>query len=79
MRSVIMKPLTILVIEAATAIVPRTVVRVVCCSPATRMSPDDGNRGNRVRQGHERSVQKARHVLDDLETDEGRQNEDERH
>ena len=39
MRSVIRKPLTMLVIEAATAMVPRIVVKVVCCSPATMIEP----------------------------------------
>ena len=39
MRSVIRKPLTMLVIEAATASVPRTVVNVVRCSPAMMIEP----------------------------------------
>src|SRR4029453_1000793 len=39
MRSVIMKPLTMFVIEAATAMVPRTVENVVRCSPAMMIDP----------------------------------------
>src|SRR5262249_35294253 len=38
-RSVIRSPLTMLVIDAATAMVPRTVVAVVCCRPARRIAP----------------------------------------
>src|SRR4051812_33839610 len=39
MRSVIRKPLTMLVIEAATATVPRMVVRLDSRSPAMRIEP----------------------------------------
>ncbi len=39
MRSVIRKPLTMLVIEAKTATAPSTVLRVVCCSPASSTAP----------------------------------------
>src|SRR3990167_2232893 len=38
-RSVIRKPLTMLVIEAATAAVPRIVVKSVFCSPAMMIDP----------------------------------------
>ena len=39
MRSVIRKPLTMLVIDAATAMVPRTVVSADLRSPAIRIEP----------------------------------------
>ncbi len=39
MRSVIRKPLTMLVVEANTAIAPRTVLSVDFCSPASRTAP----------------------------------------
>ena len=39
MRSVIRKPLTMLVIEAATATAPSTVVSTLFCSPAITIDP----------------------------------------
>src|SRR5712671_2318416 len=39
MRSVIRKPLTMLVVDAKTATAPRMVLRRVSCSPASRMAP----------------------------------------
>src|SRR5688572_7456051 len=39
MRSVIMNPLTMFVIEAATATVPRISAKVECCSPAMMIEP----------------------------------------
>lgn len=39
MRSVIRKPLTMLATDAATAIDPSTVLRVVLCSPAMMIEP----------------------------------------
>ena len=68
-----------LVIEAATAIAPRTVLTVDFCSPAMMIEPDDGDRRDRVGQRHQRRVQQARDVLDDLEADERRQHEHEQH
>src|SRR5262250_454479 len=39
MRSVIMKPPTTLMVEATTAVKPRTVLRRVRCAPAVTMDP----------------------------------------
>src|SRR4029450_7774335 len=39
MRSVIRKPLTMLVVEANTATAPKMVLNLDCCSPASRIAP----------------------------------------
>ena len=79
MRSVIRNPDTMLIIDAATAIVPSTVVNVVFCSPAIIRRADHRNRRDRVGQRHERCVQQAGDVLNDLKADECREQENEGH
>ena len=68
-----------LVIEAATAMVPRIVLSVRLLLAGDDDRADDRDRGDRVGQRHQRRVQQPRDVLDDLEADERRQHEHERH
>ena len=79
MRSVIRKPLTMLVIEAATATAPRIVVKVGLLFAGDQDRSDDRDGGDGVGQRHQRRVQQARDVLDDLEADERREHEHEQH
>ena len=66
-----------LVVEANTAIAPSTVLSVVFCSPASRIGADDGDRGDRVGQRHQRRVQQPRDAADDVQPEEGGQHQHE--
>ena len=75
----IRNPLTMFVMEAATAMVPRIVANVVVLLTGNDDRADDRDGRNRIGQRHQRRVQQPRDVLDDLEADERRQDEHERH
>ncbi len=77
MRSVIRKPLTMLVIEAKTATAPRTVVSVRLLLAGQQHRADDGDRGDGVGQRHERRVEQPRDAPDDVHPQEGGQHQDE--
>ena len=75
MRSVMKKPPTMLLNEAATAIRPSTAESVVSCRPGDDDGGDHGDGVERVGQRHQRRVQQRRDALDHFEPDEARQDE----
>ena len=68
-----------LVTDAATATVPSTVLNGALLLAGDDDRADDRDRRDRVGQRHQRRVQQPRDVLNDLEADERRQQEHERH
>ena len=77
MRSVMRKPPTTLIVEATTAMKPRTcgVGRLGLAEDDDRAHQRDRRQG--VGEGHQRRVQQLRHPPDQLEPEEGGQREDE--
>ena len=76
-RSVMRKPLTMLVIDAKSAIAPSSVMSGGWLGPGDEDRADDGDGRDGVGQRHQRRVQQPRDPGDDAEADEGRQHEDE--
>ena len=79
MRSVIRKPLTMLVIEAKSAMAPRIRMRERVVAAGHDDRADDRDRRDGVGERHQRRVQQPRHAADDADADERRQHEHEQH
>ena len=75
MRWVTRKPPTTLIVAKTTARKPRTGGQRLEV-PATSRRPDERDAGDGVRARHQGGVQGGRHLVDDLEADEGGQHED---
>ena len=76
MRSVIMKPPTMLMVAQVTAMEPRMVLTLLKSPPAATSEPTSEMPGDGVGAGHERRVQQLRHLRDDLVADEAGEHED---
>ena len=76
-RSVSRKPLTMFVIEATTATVPRIVVKLGLLAAGQHDRPDHGDGRNGVGQRHQRRVQQPRDVADHQQPGERGQHEHE--
>ena len=77
MRSVIRKPLTMLVVEANTAMRAEHGAERRLLLAGEQNRADDGDGRDRVGQRHQRRVQQPRDAPDDVEADERRQHEHE--
>ena len=77
MRSVMMKPPTILLVAATIAMTPSTVANVLFFSPTSTIAPTTAIASRAFVRRHQRRVQQRGHMPNDFKTDEGRQHENE--